>query len=64
VDSFLVTNLKKVNSIANTNILGLNPASIKVSDFVILTDILRGKAEELNHNFKTSVWCQRQFDFA
>ena len=40
----------------------MNPESLTNNDGVILVEIMREKAEELNRNFNTDFWTPRKID--
>ncbi len=43
-------------------IKAIDPDNLKVKDAVLLEEIMRDKAKELNENFKTSFWTPRKID--
>lgn len=63
VDQFLLYSLLKVNGLAEHEKLEkMIPTSLKVKDGVLLIDILRRKASELNKTFGTNEWTPRKID--
>ena len=63
VDQFLVYSLLKVNNLPeHSRIEKMNAQGLRVKDGVILVDILRKKATELNKKFNSSEWTPRKID--
>lgn len=63
VDQFAVKALGKVPGLPEERrIAAMIPESLTLSDGIVLIDIMRRKAEELNRAFSTTVWTPRKVD--
>ena len=63
VDQFAVKALLGVNSLPEIkSIQSMNPDQLKIKDAVILIEIMKHKAKELNNKFLTSFWTPRKID--
>ena len=63
VDKFVVGILKELNYPEFNKYLDkMNPSSLTPKDGVILINIMRDKAEELNKKFNTNFWTPRRID--
>lgn len=63
VDQFLVLALLNVDNLTEHKILErMNPQNLTVNDGVVLENILRNKAIELNQRFESSIWTPRKMD--
>ncbi|MGN0572479.1 MAG: hypothetical protein ACI4IX_00930 [Acutalibacteraceae bacterium] len=63
IDQFVAKRLKELYISKYCNELNkMNPNSLKKSDGVILIEIMREKADELNHKFNTDFWTPRKID--
>ena len=63
LDQFLVYALLKVDNISEHKRLeSINPQNLTIKDGVLLEDILRRKAKELNGRFNTDEWTPRRID--
>jgi hypothetical protein len=63
VDQFAVKSLLGIDNLPEkTSISSMNPEQLKIKDAVILIDIMKHKAKELNNKFMTSFWTPRKID--
>jgi len=63
VDRFVVEALLEVPSLPERQkLLGMKPKSLTHDDAVVLIDILRKKAAQLNELFHTDEWTPRKID--
>jgi len=63
VDQFAVKALLAVDSLPEKiSISSMNPDQLKIKDAVILIEIMKHKAKELNNKFMTSFWTPRRID--
>ena len=63
VDQFVVKRLQEINHPVYDSILkNMNPEVLKIKDGVILIEIMKGKADELNKKFNTNFWTPRKID--
>ena len=63
IDQFVVRKLQELDEPAyNIYLDKMNPDSLKITDGVILINIMRDKAEELNKKFNTNFWTPRKID--
>ena len=63
IDQFVVRKLQELDEPAyNIYLDKMNPDSLKITDGVILINIMRDKAEELNKKFNTDFWTPRKID--
>jgi len=63
VDQFAVKALRQVNALPEAEVLTrMNPYSLTVSDGVLVIGILRRKAADNNHVFKSAIWTPRKLD--
>lgn len=63
VDQFVVKALKEItNAPELKDIHKINPENITISQGVVLIDIMKTKAENLNNLFKTDFWTPRKID--
>lgn len=63
VDQFVVKALRKVNELPEkAELQEMNPKSLKISDGVLLIQIMRKKATELNSLFNSAFWSPRKID--
>lgn len=63
VDQFVVKALKEISHAPELkDIHNINPENITISQGVILIDIMKNKAENLNSFFKTDFWTPRKID--
>ena len=63
IDQFVVRKLQELDEPTyNIYLDGMNPDSLKITDGVILINIMRDKAEELNKKFNTDFWTPRRID--
>ena len=63
IDQFVAKRLKELNIPKYENELHkMNPDSLKISDGVILIEIMKDKANELNRKFNTEFWTPRKID--
>ncbi len=63
VDQFVVKALLEVEGLPEKSALSkMNPEQLKITDGVILIKILKQKAKELNHEFKSNNWSARKID--
>ena len=63
VDQFVVKALSDVKFLPEEEVIkGMNPEQLTIKDGVILTSIMRNKANELNQNFSSDQWTPRKVD--
>ena len=63
VDQFVVERLREISFISHKDdITKMNPESLRIKDGVILINIMREKANELNQLFNTDFWTPRKID--
>lgn len=63
VDQFMVKALEKIEDLdEHEKIEKMNPDGLKIKDGVVLINIMREKAEELNELFDTDYWTPRKID--
>ncbi len=63
VDQFVVQRLSEVQNLKEHNqIMAINPKSINEKNGMLLINIMRNKADELNKKFKTTEWTPRKID--
>ena len=63
VDQFLVYALRKLSNLPEHAALErMNPKELKIKDGIVLEDILRRKAKELNEKFATQEWTPKKID--
>jgi hypothetical protein len=63
VDQFAVKALSAVDNLPeNQRISSMNPDQLKIKDAVILIEIMKNKAKEINNKFATSFWNPRRID--
>lgn len=63
VDQFVVKSLLKINGLEEHEVLSqMNPENLKIKDIVIVMEIMREKAAELNKSFNTDFWTPRKID--
>ncbi|MCL2753160.1 MAG: hypothetical protein FWE44_03315 [Defluviitaleaceae bacterium] len=63
VDRFVVKSLLQVSDLPQHNELkSMNPSYLKLADGVILIQILRDKAAQLNQQFQSSSWTPQKID--
>ena len=63
VDQFVVKRLQEINhSVYNSELNKMNPEGLKIKDGIILVEIMKGKAKELNKKFNTDFWTPRKID--
>jgi len=63
VDQFVVKALCEVKLLPEKEVIkGMNPEQLTIKDGVILTSIMRNKANELNENFSSNQWTPRKVD--
>lgn len=63
VDQFVVRRLQEINHpIYNTELNKMNPEGLKIKDGIILVEIMKEKAKELNKKFNTDFWTPRRID--
>lgn len=63
VDQFVVKSLLKISNLPeHERIEQMNPESLKLDDGVLLVNIMKNKAEELNEIFVTDFWTPRKID--
>jgi hypothetical protein len=62
-DQFVVKRLQEINHpVYNTNLQSMTPEILKIKDAIILNQIMKEKASELNRKFKTDFWTPRKLD--
>jgi len=63
VDQFVVKALSEVKLLPEREVVkGMNPEQLNIKDGVILTSIMRDKANELNQNFSSDQWTPKKVD--
>ncbi|MBQ7897530.1 MAG: hypothetical protein IJ323_03820 [Clostridia bacterium] len=63
VDQFVVKRLQEIDHpIYNFDLKNMNPENLKIKDGVVLVEIMREKATELNNKFNTDFWTPRKID--
>lgn len=63
VDQFVVKSLCKIEGLSDRELLTqMRPEELKPQDGVILEEIMRSKANELNNRFNTEQWTPRMID--
>ena len=63
VDQFVVKALREVEGLPQRAALErMNPEGLKLSDGVVLIQIMRDKAAENNRTFKTDAWTPKKID--
>ncbi len=63
VDQFAVKALAEVPELEERNLIAaMNPESLKLDEGVVLIQIMRRKAAELNRDFSATVWTPRKVD--
>lgn len=63
VDQFAVKALRGVNGLGyDEQLKSMNPVSLKIGEGVILVEIMRKKADDLNRKFQTDTWTTRKVD--
>ncbi|MBR5479797.1 MAG: hypothetical protein IKU84_06425 [Clostridia bacterium] len=63
VDQFVAKRLQEINHPIHKDTLNnMNPEGLKVKDAVVLIQIMREKAMELNKKFQTDFWTPRKID--
>ncbi len=63
VDQFVVKRLREVgHQYYDFELQNMNPDSLKINDGVILIEIMKDKADELNFKFDTDFWTPRKID--
>lgn len=63
VDQFAVKALRRISALAEKALVAtMNPESLRLDDGVILVQIMRRKAAELNKLFGTNTWTPRKVD--
>jgi hypothetical protein len=63
VDQFAVKALSAIDNLPERIwISSMNPDQLKIKDAVILIEIMRNKAKDLNNKFSTSFWNPRRID--
>ena len=63
VDQFVVRRLQEINHpIYDSELNKMNPEGLKIKDGVILVEIMKEKAKELNKKFNTDFWTPRRID--
>ena len=63
VDQFVVKALSTVNRLPEKEkIKNMNPDNLKLTDGVLLVEIMRRKAAELNNKFSSNTWTPRKVD--
>ena len=63
VDQFVIKRLQEVNHpVYNAALNSMNPEVVKIKEGVIVVNILKEKASELNRRFKTDFWTPRKID--
>ena len=63
VDQFVVKSLCEVKNLPQrSRVQNINPSSISIKDGILLIEIMRDKAKELNRLFGTNEWTPRSID--
>ena len=63
VDQFVAKRLQEIgHPTYNTVLQNINPEGLKIRDGVVLVEIMKQKAAELNKKFHTSFWTPRKID--
>ena len=63
IDKFVVERLQEIDEpIYKDRLATMNPKDLKVKDGVILIQLMRDKAAELNEKFNTNFWTPRKID--
>ena len=63
VDQFVVRRLQEINPpIYAADLNRMNPEELKIKDGIILVNIMKEKAAELNAKFNTDFWTPRKID--
>jgi hypothetical protein len=63
VDQFVVKRLREINHpIYSCELDNMNPEGLKIKDGIILVEIMKEKANELNKKFDTDFWTPRKID--
>ncbi|MBI2865366.1 MAG: hypothetical protein HYX94_12500 [Chloroflexi bacterium] len=63
VDQFAVKSLCKIRSLHQQSVIAsMNPESLSINDAVLLVQIMRAKASNLNKVFGTDYWTPRRVD--
>ena len=63
VDKFVVYSLLKINGLQeHATVSGMNPEALTLNNGVVLIEIMRNKAQELNERFNTDFWTPRKID--
>lgn len=63
VDQFVVKSLLEIDNLPeHKQIEQMNPTGLKIDDGVLLINIMRRKAQLLNHQFHTTFWTPRKID--
>ncbi len=63
VDQFVVKSLRGINHPRyGSELNNMNPEGLKIKDGVILVEIMKEKANELNKKFNTDFWTPRKID--
>jgi len=65
VDQFVVRNLNEIGSLPDKErqqLGAMNPENLTLRDAILLTQIMRRKAEEINALFGTDEWSPRKID--
>ncbi len=60
VEKYTAKALLKVSD--REDVLAMNPESLKLKDAILLEEIIRDKAKELNEKFKSDFWTPRKID--
>lgn len=63
VDKYVVYSFLKIDGLQeNTVISGMNAEALTLNNGVVLIEIMRRKADELNSRFNTDFWTPRKID--
>lgn len=63
VDQFVVKSLLKINNLPeHDRLTQMNPERLYIRDGVLLEQILRTKAKDLNDKFQSTMWTPRKID--
>ena len=63
VDQFVVKSLLRINELNELeNLVRMRPEALTLADGVMLEQVLRAKADELNRIFQTGTWTPRKID--